>query len=380
MQQATLDLLYSQSYLPELSKLGNRTYDKHVAALCALLSMAAYDDSADGTIVSEMVAARLAIPRDKVKVKRFDATAGALLLDTNGFVVSIPSPAHQGKDIVVVAFRGTEFLGKNFLIDVFADARAVPVDFPDASSFVHGGFLNSADLAWGELLRMLDPSTTAQLYVTGHSLGGAVAALAAARMFHSPVALKPRMDALRAVFDGVYTYGQPMLGGEGFASWADSSGFRSLLFRHVYRADWVPHLPPLSTGLLPQHRYRHVGLERRAGDLTPFASAPDSGPVWFASITGLMAALPFLVRPIRPLSRLPLLYSIEDHQPDYYWRACERSLTDSQPGSVTSQRLRAHGDVPRSPGGHVYQASDSDGAMAKQPDHGANGGVARAEL
>jgi pimeloyl-ACP methyl ester carboxylesterase len=358
-QRPLLDLVYSRSYYEELRSLSSDRYSPHIAALSALIAMAAYDDSDEGTLVRDLVAERLLLSPDKVQVSRVNVAAAALLLDTNAFVVSIPNPSSSaGGKIVFVAFRGTEFLGKNFLVDVFTDARAVPVDFPGAGSFVHGGFLNAADLAWFELLRALGPRPSApnralmsalvehgsidRLYITGHSLGGAIAVLAAARLLDPPDQLQSEMGLLADKLAGVYTFGQPMVGGAAFAQRAQQTGLTGKLFRHVYRADWVPHLPPLTTGVLPQNRYVHFGLELRGGERAAFDfSGKTTKPALTASLSGLTAALPFFFRAIRPLSRLPFVYSVEDHQPEYYWRTSERSLPDqAAPGSVGSQQLR----------------------------------------
>ncbi|WP_437327545.1 lipase family protein [Sorangium sp. So ce381] len=71
------------------------------------------------------------------------------------------------------------------------------------------------------------------LFITGHSLGAAMAAHIAARLFtdskYGEIRQRPR---------GVYTFGQPMIGDAGFAARAEEL-FGDRLFRFVYSNDIV---------------------------------------------------------------------------------------------------------------------------------------------
>ncbi|KAF7729155.1 hypothetical protein EC973_004923 [Apophysomyces ossiformis] len=71
-----------------------------------------------------------------------------------------------------------------------------------------------------------------RLYVTGHSLGGA---LATAKMIQSK---SPLMD----YFAGLYTYGQPNVGDDQFAR-SFGSQISSMIFRHTYNNDIVSRIP-----------------------------------------------------------------------------------------------------------------------------------------
>ena len=71
--------------------------------------------------------------------------------------------------------------------------------------------------------------------VTGHSLGGAMAILAAADIkltFHR--------------VDEVYTFGQPRVGNAAFAKWFETQIPQT--YRLVHNADIVPHVPPSNFG------------------------------------------------------------------------------------------------------------------------------------
>lgn len=124
---------------------------------------------------------------------------------------------------LILAFRGTETPA-----DMFLDAEVLPERFvaPGGSWLVHGGFLR----AWSALapwVRSLQPFGMLDLVVCGHSLGGAVATLAAMEL--------QAQDA--------YTYGCPKvaIGPELAAAYAQHGPETS---RIVHAVDLVPQLPP----------------------------------------------------------------------------------------------------------------------------------------
>ena len=81
----------------------------------------------------------------------------------------------------------------------------------------------------------------AKIYLTGHSLGGALAVLA----------LPDVKDSIGAV-TGLMTFGQPRVGNKKFASWFGSQVDHE---RVVHYGDPVPHSPMKSNG------YYHDGTE-----------------------------------------------------------------------------------------------------------------------
>ena len=120
-------------------------------------------------------------------------------VDTQGFVAA-------GGDHVILAFRGTQEK-----VDWATDALAGPVDFhwffdrsPQVGR-VHAGFANSLSDAWRDQivphLHAAKVGTSRKLWITGHSLGGALAVLAGGASLFSPDSLLP--------VSGIYTFGQP---------------------------------------------------------------------------------------------------------------------------------------------------------------------------
>jgi hypothetical protein len=102
-----------------------------------------------------------------------------------GFVASC-------SDLVLVCFRGTESTA-----DWLSNLKVIPKAVNELGSSVHAGFWEQFEALRPQLERLISPHRQLPLLVTGHSLGGAIAALAAASWAAS--------SNLRAL----YTYGQP---------------------------------------------------------------------------------------------------------------------------------------------------------------------------
>ncbi len=132
---------------------------------------------------------------------------------------------------LVIAVRGTQQLLK----DGWTDADANQVDFV-AGSFigkgqVHNGFLTQTKVLISSInfQKYLEEHASGKtIYITGHSLGGAVATLIAAYLKD-----EQRIDPI------LYTYGSPRVGNENFVkSYANITHYR-----HVNRTDGVPSVP-----------------------------------------------------------------------------------------------------------------------------------------
>jgi len=147
------------------------------------------------------------------------------------------------QNMVIVAFRGTVSIG-NFL----TDAEASLVRHGLFPGLVHYGFCRAAEAVYPAVRTLLSIfSRESRIWVTGHSLGGAMASLVAQRL---------AMDGypIRAV----YTFGSPRAGDRHFRD-----AYRLPNYRFVNDNDLVPHLPL-------RWCYRHVGqlkLLTRDGEL-----------------------------------------------------------------------------------------------------------------
>ena len=146
--------------------------------------------------------------------------------DTQGFVA-----AHRtanGFDMAVVSFRGTQ-QAKDWMTNLKLDkdpVRKRSQDRPTLVGEVHRGF-NRAFLSVEPQIRAhLKELAGIPLYITGHSLGGALATLATWYI---------SADALAAC----YTFGSPRVGDGGLMN-----HFRTPIYRIVNGADPVPFVSP----------------------------------------------------------------------------------------------------------------------------------------
>lgn len=158
--------------------------------------------------------------------------------DTQAFIA-------KTDQVIVISFRGTEPNNRNdWKTDLNFRRHIVPLANSSKRVRVHKGFWFALNLVWDELLGHVKTLRTnnQSIWLTGHSLGGALACLAAFRLSQIP-----GMD-----FSGLYTYGQPRAGGWDFANWFNMShGDR--VFRFVNNNDFVTFVPPFL------FRYGHVG-------------------------------------------------------------------------------------------------------------------------
>ena len=191
---------------------------------------------------------------------------------------------------IVVAFRGSEAPttldglkdwlltnANNYLI--LPDGRA-GTDFAAAGvgARFHRGFLDALEMVWEPLLAAVDAAQQAgerPLWVTGHSLGGALALLAAWRLQRSFMAVQE-----------IVTFGAPMVGNEA-ASQAFAREFPGKIFRYIDLEDVVPHLPTVS---LIANAYSHclsevalsaaeaVAAQAALAALQPAAGAGEGEP------------------------------------------------------------------------------------------------------
>ncbi len=166
------------------------------------------------------------------------------------------------EQFVVLAFRGSKE-PKDWLTNVTTQLRSFTVcrdGVTTLSSYqgrVHTGFF----LAWAIIERSVllqiskwrsqmnaEGKALPPLYITGHSLGGALATMAAASLSDNGVNVA-----------GVYTFGQPRVGDRTFARQLDKH-INGKAFRFVNNNDIVPHVPPPFSLWNPTRLYGHVGL------------------------------------------------------------------------------------------------------------------------
>ena len=155
--------------------------------------------------------------------KEFDPEAK--LFDVDGTQVYC---WNDGKN-ACVAFRGTE---PTQWSDIKADLKIRKVKCP--TGFVHRGFRDALDEVWQDVSNWLVKQKKEQVFFTGHSLGGALATLAASRW--------------NTVTTHLYTFGSPRVGGRKFVQ----SFKTSERYRYRNNNDIVTRVPFEILG------YKHV--------------------------------------------------------------------------------------------------------------------------
>lgn len=215
----------------------------------------------------------------------------------------------DGDAFVHVVFRGTQ------VDDFWASAVNVATDAQfilaadGAGGRVHRGFLQALGKVWEELGAHLGALAAAApsrpVWFAGHSLGGALATLAAERAARE----------LGARVGGLYTFGSPRVGDKLFRARLDALGLGEKTFRVVNDADIVARVPPAV-------RYRHVGRLRLidgAGVVRELDT--DNGPPLHKRlprrVREVFAAAPFFASSLRRF-KIPIPKPLADHAPVYY--------------------------------------------------------------
>jgi triacylglycerol lipase len=156
------------------------------------------------------------------------------------------------KDSIIVAFRGTRpDQLSDWMTDFNINQRQFdPVNVPGAC--VHNGFYTGLVGVWDTLYDcIVKCQTDAQtVWITGHSLGGALAVLCCA--FLTFIKREP--------VNGLYTFGQPRVGDINFCTICDAH-FGNVHFRFVNNEDIVTRVPPRII-LAPPMMYGHSGAVR----------------------------------------------------------------------------------------------------------------------
>ena len=98
----------------------------------------------------------------------------------------------------VICFRGTE---PKEMSDIKADLNAIQRQGLHNKGDVHGGFQGEINKLWDLIVEKIDELKNHKIYITGHSLGGAMATICAKRLQEQQVEVQC-----------LYTYGSPRVG------------------------------------------------------------------------------------------------------------------------------------------------------------------------
>ncbi|WP_294537040.1 lipase family protein [uncultured Rhodoblastus sp.] len=197
---------------------------------------------------------------NKVEAQKFASSAG--LANFNAFDASNVQGFWCADDkATVLAFRGTSNIGQ-----WIRDVRVLPAAV--AWGWAHLGFVQGIEEIEARL-QLFDAlaKTRPYVWIVGHSLGGALAVIAAARA------------KSRGIYTPeLYTFGQPAVSFAGFADRFDRE-LPKRLWRLINQVDIVPRVPPFYQHCGgPKHIVRPgvleslPGLEAAAGGQDGFAA------------------------------------------------------------------------------------------------------------
>jgi triacylglycerol lipase len=194
-------------------------------------------------------------------------------------------------DAVIVAFRGTE---PDEWDDMLTNVKVELVRWPNGR--VHRGFKEAVDAIW----TTLEPKLTGlaqgrTVWFCGHSLGGAVASLAADRY------AAPR---------GVCTFGCPRVGDQTFAQ-SFNAKLSGRTLRYVNHHDVITHVPP-------PLGYHHVEVARFIAPNGTVSGTPPSMLHFFSELMGQPESLlPTINGLLNGTQRIPPNFLLE-HMPKAY--------------------------------------------------------------
>ncbi|MGX7825947.1 lipase family protein [Actinokineospora sp. 24-640] len=218
------------------------------------------------------------------------------LSDTQAYTMASPT-------MVVTAFRGTEPVQ---LRDWLSDTTTPPWPGPANTGLVHYGFAKALQAVFPSVRAAITELRDAEqtVWFAGHSLGGALAMLAAAWLHFED----PSLSA-----DGVYTFGQPRTCDGGLSDAYDEA-LAGRTFRVVNNNDIVAQVPPAPV-------FRHVAALRYI----------DSA----GRVRESMPAVSNLVDRAKGMTAdafAPAGDGMRDHLMKAYVAALEKNLPSAEPG------------------------------------------------
>lgn len=232
--------------------------------------------------------------------------------------------------VLILCYRGTEPTNLiNWLTDADVDPERVRFALGGGSAYdIHAGFYRNVRATRYEVMNAIQNALDGRplvegapqpehrleaLYVTGHSLGAAMAALLGVM-----ISTESAYARVASVLKAVYTFGQPMIGPPEFAVACDTTpALRQRLVRFVYGHDLVPSLPPRMSG-----PFAHFGREVRYVPALPGPGTWGPSPDYTQQVSGLLdislAGWAFVARQVRRLRNVTFPHSMVDHGPARY--------------------------------------------------------------
>jgi triacylglycerol lipase len=205
----------------------------------------------------------------------------------------------------IVAFRGTQ---PNQPIDVWTDVDVAQSAWTRPGERVHQGFEQALnDRVWRRINARLQALAGRSVWVTGHSLGAALATLAG-----------DRLDQVA----GIYTFGAPRVGDPAFArGFNQRHAGRS--FRFVNNADVVTTVP---AARLLDLQFAHVDREIHIDEHGHVGDAPLAGPPAAGARSEAVSPTLAVIGPV--IDHTPRRYAV------FVWNALAGAMAPAGPAPV----------------------------------------------
>jgi len=221
---------YQKGYLEpveEFTRKEELMYFEYKELLTPPIKRAAYSDRTSWLMAKMSKLAYLSFEKDTTELKTALSEADFQLVQcfnqegTQAFLAK-----REFDKMAVLSFRGTQTEGLTLetFFDVFTDLYAV-MRIDEKGVKTHKGFQSAFQKIEKEVLSKLKEFSDYSLYLTGHSLGGALALIATRAINYNNLA-------------ACYTFGSPKVGNEEF-----DDEIKPPIYRIVNAFDIVPFLP-----------------------------------------------------------------------------------------------------------------------------------------
>ena len=171
--------------------------------------------------------------------------------------------AFWNKSEIVIAFRGTE---PDELSDLLADLNAIPRGAM-THGLVHSGFRGELDKLWDVVVECLSNHKDKAVYITGHSLGAAMATIATSRV-------EERREVVQLT-----TFGSPRVGTRSFVK-----NISTPHMRFVNNNDIVTKVPLALMGYKHHGTLQYINFYGNIRPLTTWHMIKDKWRGWKSGI------------------------------------------------------------------------------------------------
>jgi triacylglycerol lipase len=163
-------------------------------------------------------------------------------------------------DVTVVVFRGTDN-DVDWIVNLVAGSAQTP------KGRIHKGFYNAYQPLKPQIVKLVKAANSKHLWITGHSLGGALAVVCAYDLIENE-----KLDV-----DGVITFGQPMVAKPELAGHLDSV-LLGRFAHYVNRNDIVARVPPNFSHCGSLVWFTDSGVKRSKPKRLTFGATGDEPP------------------------------------------------------------------------------------------------------